>query len=1160
MGNGCWSGQGVKEGSAGGGDCRSFRLGMAGAVFTLLLAGSALLCLSSRHAAHQNLAQLPAHPAPWSHQAVAEVRANPASKTDAQAILGKLPLIFEPNLGQANPAAKFVAHGAGYALSLDATGAVLGLQIAHSSLGKSREQLLRMKLVGANPEADIAGTSPLPGKSNYFVGNDSRQWRTSIPQFAGVRYGNVYPGIDLVFYGNQGHLEYDFRIAPGADPSRAELQFEGAGKLQIKDGDLVLTGSVEANSLVKGSSVLRMRKPEIYQRDGDQRIPVQGRFVLRADNRVSFELGKYDRSRELIIDPALDFSSYFGEITAGTPVWVAVNNDGNIYLSGSTTSDTGFPTTTPTTLGTNHVFIAKIVPSSPPALDYLTFIGGNGTDTSMGLGVDQLGNTYVAGNTTSTNFPTTSLAYQTAPMAKTKCPAGGPCNSLFVSAVAAGGGSFNYSSYLSGNGNDQASGVAIDTSQDVFITGTTTSNNAASSTVAFPATLLPVPFQSASLSTTQFFVTKVNTRVAGVGGVAYSTYFGGSNPATPVATGGGITVDSTGNIYFSGTTNMYNSGSGVFGNSGTSGDFPILSSYQPCLDTIPPVTLTNPNACSPPTTTPYPTDAFMAKINPLGGTGAQLLYSTYLGGTGTDTSTSIAIDSTYVYITGSTNSSNFYLPPTSLAYQGCLNDPSQTNITSTSSCPPLTGALLTNTDAYIARFTNPALSTTGTPNFVGLTYFSYLGGSGNDGGNAITVDTANDALVTGYTQSTDFPVIPNPGAIQTTLNGAQNSFFAHLNTNATASITGGNYATYFGGNGTDNGTSIAIDLDLNAYFAGSTTSTTGTFQVPDALQATFNAPGPDAFAVKLGPQSDLSIAFLQVSPNATGAAGNQFTITYTVANNGPDVATGINVLGQVPSGVSFNNATVSGSTSGTSGVAGTCSAATGGTSITCQIPALQSGSAVTVTFTVTPLIPGSFQATATVSAPNNTSTSNVAVAPFSATSFTVAIAPSSQTVVAGQAAQYNVVVAPTQGVFGANVSLTCSSLPTGASCNFGTSTLNLSSGAGSAATVLNLSTTAQPVTTASTREHPPLFAFWFAVPGMAFLGLAGAGKKRRRNVLLGLIALMAFFTMTLLQPACSTAKTQPTVSGTPSATYTLTLTATSGTLSKTANFGLTVIP
>jgi len=1182
MGNGCWWGPGLRAGSKAcwkersvgereGVDHRWFGIAIIRALFMGLLAGLIISCLISG-SANEALAQAAERPNLNFHQS--SIQQSPqrsslhqfsqtagAKQRDAQALLRQLPLIFEPNQGQSSSGAKFLAHGTGYGLSLDATGAVLGIQTSPSSQGKATEQFVRMKLVGSNPAAEITGTSQLLGKSNYFVGNDPHQWHTGIPQFAKVRYRSVYPGIDLVFYGNQGHLEYDFRVAPGADPSRAELQFEGGGRLQIKDGDLLVAGDTE------NSPNLRMRRPEIYQREGDHRIHVGGHFVLGTGNRVSFKIGNYDRSRELIIDPALDFSSYFGIITTGTPVWVAVNNDGNIYLSGSTTSDTGFPTslTTPTTLGTNHVFVAKINPSSPPSLAYLTFLGGNGTDTSEGLGVDLGGNTYVAGNTTSSTFPTTSLAYQSAPLAKGSQCAGITCTSLFVSALDSTGSALNYSSYVSGNGDDVASGVAIDTSEDVFITGTTTSNNAASSTVAFPATLLPVPFQSTSLASVQFFVTKVNTAVAGIGGIAYSTYFGGNTPTPPAActshsagcphTGGGIVVDSTGNIYFSGTTNFYNSGSGVFGNSGTSGDFPILNSYQPCLDTVPPVTLLNPNACSATgLPTPYPTDAFMAKINPLGGSGAQLLYSTYLGGTVSDTSTSIAIDSTYVYITGSTNSPDFYLPPTELAYQSCLNNPGVVEV-STASCPTTNA----NTDAYIARFTNPSLSTSGTPNFVGLSYFSYLGGSGNDAGNSIAVDTANDALVTGSTSSTNFPF--TTGAIQTVLNGAQNAFFAHLNTNANTSVTGGNYATYFGGNGTDDGTSIAVDINLNTYLAGSTTS--NNLQLADPLSpggTTLNGTGPDAFAVKLGTQSDLSITFLQVSPNGSAAAGNQVTITYTVANLGPDVATGINVLGQLPTGVTFNNASVSGSTSGTSGVAGTCSAATGGTNITCQIPALQAGSAVTLTFVVTPLVPGTFEAIATVSDPTNTNTSNTATAPFSATSFTVSISPSSQTVAAGQPAQYYVVVTPTQGVFGANVSLTCSSLPAGASCNFATSTINLSNGAGSASTVLNLSTTAQPVTTASNREHRPLYAFWLSVPGMAFLGLAGAGRKRRRNMLLGLIALMAFFAMTLLQPACSTPKTQPTVSGTPSAIYPLTLTATSGTLTKTASFSLTVIP
>ena len=230
------------------------------------------------------------------------------------------------------------------------------------------EQFVRMKLVGANPAAATDGTDPLPGKSNYIVGNDPRQWHTGIPQFAGVRYRGVYPGIDLVFYGNQGRLEYDFRVAPGGDPSQAELQFDGATKLELSGGDLMLTGKDEGG--------LRLLAPHIYQREGDGQKLVAGRFVLRGANRVGFEIGAYDRSRELIIDPVLDFSTYFGGSGAETSPSIAVNGNGNIYIVGTTTSpQTSFtdynttvhtsipPTLSITPTGPSHIFVAEINPS-----------------------------------------------------------------------------------------------------------------------------------------------------------------------------------------------------------------------------------------------------------------------------------------------------------------------------------------------------------------------------------------------------------------------------------------------------------------------------------------------------------------------------------------------------------------------------------------------------------------------------------------------------------------------------------------------------------------------------------------------------------------------------------------------------------------------------
>ncbi|MDQ1387993.1 MAG: hypothetical protein QOF56_1447, partial [Acidobacteriaceae bacterium] len=740
-----------------------------GSMFVLLLAGAVLLGLGSRRYAQKPVAQVAASPIPTASRSSSH--ANSHANSDARAILGQLPLIFEPNQGQANPGVKFIARGAGYSLFLDATGAVLGFHGGHSTQARSGH-FVRMKLVGANPAAVTAGSDPLPGKSNYLIGNDPKKWHSAIPQFAGVHYDNVYRGIDLLFYGSQGHLEYDFKVAPGADPAQAELQFEGVDKLELNAGDLLLTD--------KNTGALRLQAPQIYQRDGVRRIPVAGHFVLRAGNRVGFAIGPYDRSRELVIDPVLFFATYFGGSGSETSPSVAIDPAGNIYLVGTTQgspensfTDSPNPTQTliPSSLSLSssspsHIFVTKISPSQPPVVAYETFIGGTGSDTSVGIGVDGGGNAYIVGNTSSANFPTSGIPYQTAPETKgTQC-ASITCTSVFVSVLNSSGSALTYSSYLSGNGNDQASGMTIDANGDVFLTGTTTSNDAPAVSpvpVDFPATELPVPFQVAPNASIQFFVTKVNTKAPGVASIAYSTYFGGGLVSSgTVAVGGGIAVDSTGNMYFSGTTNFFNSGQGEFGDSSQSTDFPILNAYQPCLDTPPPTILANPNPCSnTQLPTPFPTDAFVAKLNPNAQAGTQLLFSTYLGGTQTDSSTAIAIDSgaANIYVTGSTNSSDFVIPTGIAPFQLCLDTPPVTP-PNVPPCPAI--AAPAPTDAYVARLGNPTQTTTGTPVDVALTYFSYLGGTGNDSGAAIAVDTAGGALLTGATSSTDFPATAGP--------------------------------------------------------------------------------------------------------------------------------------------------------------------------------------------------------------------------------------------------------------------------------------------------------------------------------------------------------------------------------------------------------------
>jgi uncharacterized repeat protein (TIGR01451 family) len=1026
--------------------------------------------------------------------------------------------MFEPNRGQGDPNVKFLARGAGYSLFLDADGGVLASERArnssHPDLGA---KLLRMKLAGANRSAFVTGAEQLPGKSNYFIGSDPAKWRRDIPQFARVRYENIYPGINLVFYGSQGQLEYDFQVAPGANPARPELEFDSSTKLELEDGDLVLHG--------EGDSV-RLHVPHVYQRLGSREQSVEGRFALRAANRVGFEVGRYDHSRELIIDPVLTYSTYFGGSGSESNASVAVDPAGNIYLVGTTDSAiSGFPQPaagSPTQIGVNpHIFVAKLnQQGGTSGVEYLTFLGGSGADSSAGIAVDGGGNAFIAGTTSSTDFPTTPTAYQTAPSAKgPQCPSA--CKSVFVSVLNSAGSALNYSSYLSGNGNDIASGMTIDNRSNLFVTGTTTSNDQPGITDAFPAAMPPTAkqpaFQGSSGASIQFFVTKVNTASVGVPSISYSTYFGGETPSNATAVGGGIALDSTGNIYFTGTTNF------LFTGGGRPVDFPILNAYQPCLDQPPPTTIVNPPTC---TATPTTTDAFIAKLNPNVAAAQQLLWSTYFGGSLDDVGTGIAVDSgANVYITGYTTSTDFTIPTNTLPFQSKNAG---------------------GTDAFVARLNNPSSGA------VSSTYFSYLGGSGADKGLAIAVDTAQGALLTGSTDSPNLPV--TTGAIQSTLAGTQNAFFSHINTTTvTGQTTVGEYVTYFGGNGTDNGTSIALDLALNGYIAGDTTSSN--FPPAVRVQSVLNGPN-DAFVARFGTAATLSVSgtLSLGSGQKYVSAGSQATFTYTITNSGPDLATGItfndNWLG-LP--VTFNSATAT---------PGTCTQPTTNTvPVQCSIPPLQSGSTASVKVVFTPnssIAGGQFSfsgGAVTVSWGNPLNIVSAPTVTALASDFQVTVGPSNQVVSAGQTALYTVALTP-QPEYGSNISLTCSAnVPSQASCNFTTNPVAILS-ISPVTSTLNLTTTARPVTTAAAPLRGPIYAICLGLPGIAFLGI-GAGSCDRRGKILALLLGM-LLALLLFQAACSSKRTTTAVGGTPAGTYTITLTATSGTATHNYPFTLTV--
>jgi uncharacterized repeat protein (TIGR01451 family) len=1082
------------------------------------------------------------------------------AQTRARSLFAGLPLIFEPNQGQANldPAdrrAKFVTRGSGYSLFLGSEGAILSLMSREPSKPKDaslpRVESLQMKLAGANPNANVTGADLLPGKSNYFLGNDPAKWHRGVPQFARVRYEDVYPGINLVFYGNEGHLEYDFQVAPGSDPKQAELEFNGAKQLELKDGALVIRS--------EGGSV-QLDAPRVYQEIAGRQQPVEGRFVLRGANRAGFAIGAYDRSRELVIDPILTFSTYFGGTGDERATSVAVDGSFNIYIAGSTTSP-NLPATTlfPPTLVpgvTQDVYVAKITPplgAIVAALDYVTYLGGDGADYPVGIKVNGGGEAYIAGTTASTNFPTTLTAYQnSAEVAGTHA---------FVTWLQSDATALKYSSYLSGNGTDIASGMTIDAAGYIYVTGTTTSTDASSGLVQFPASNLPqgIPFQSISRAPgqPQFFVTKVNTAAPKQASIAYSTFFGGEsfNTPTAIAVGGGIAVDTSGNVYFTGTTNYLFSGCAGCGGS----DFPILNAYQPCLGVPPATTIINPPSCA--TTTATEPDAFVAKLNlnPTAAQGQQLVWSTYLGGAGTDSGMGVALDSgaANVYVVGTTNSPGFVSPTlvsTTAAYQTCLdtavNPPVGTQCPTFTTTPP--------NDAFVARLTNPTNTTTGTAVNVALNYFSYLGGANNEAGLAITVDSGSGAVVTGWTQSTDFPVFPLGTS---SLTGFQDAFTARLNTVAVVGqTTTGSWVNYFGGSSADSssvfteGTGVALDVNQNAYFAGDTNSPD--LQVNKPLQAT-NGGGYDAFVTQLG--SALSLSITGVLSSGTNQffvdAGNQATFTYTVTNNGPDLANDVTVVDSLSSSVTGVPLTlVSASVN-----SGSCGSGTTTTGVSCLLPPLVSGSTATVTIVVVPAAnnsgtPASFNGGSVQAiGPGNIVLAQTSVA-AQTSDYTLAVSPPNGSVAAaGDTAVYQVQLNP-HTAYSSSISLACSGLPTATTCNFTTQSVKLVGGP--ASSTLNLVTTARPVVTPAT-SFRTLYGVWLAVPGLTLLGV-GVGSDRRRRRILGVLMLCTLFALLLLQPACSGSSTQAPVSGTPPGIYTITVTGTSGSDTKSGQITLSV--
>lgn len=463
--------------------------------------------------------------------------APPEVQARALAKYGNLPLSFEENRGQADSQVRFLSRGSGYAIWLAPSEVVLNVQGPGKPGQPARQSAVRMSFPGAKSSAAIAAGERQSAVSSYFVGKDPSKWLSGIPNYSRVQYRSVYPGVDLVLYGNQGRLEYDFVVAPGADPRVIRLAFDGVDGMRIdRAGDLVVSTA---------AGEMRQHKPIVYQESGSLRHTIDGRYILQAHNRVAFEVGGYDARKPLIIDPVLSFATYLGspgdELNAAlsaaasqaTFPAVAVDQQGNIYVTGFNGATAAQFTGHPLTLtaaqggGSTDVFVVKM--NSTGALVYdVVFGGGIGTDVGGGIAVDSFGNAYVTGFTSSLNFPITAGAPQNANH--------GLFNA-FVTKLNAAGTALVYSTYLGGSGSFRGRAIAVDHAGNAYVTGTASESGSTPFPLVNPISSTP----SAG------FLTEVN---AGGTAFAYSTYLA-------AGIGYGIAVDSNGDAYVTGSTGPF---------------------------------------------------------------------------------------------------------------------------------------------------------------------------------------------------------------------------------------------------------------------------------------------------------------------------------------------------------------------------------------------------------------------------------------------------------------------------------------------------------------------------------------------------------------------------------------------------------------------------
>lgn len=687
----------------------------------------------------------------------------PAQKLEREKILeayGKLPLVFEPNYGQTDESVRFVSRGQGYGLFLTDTEAVLSLRKVENR--KTSAAVVRMKLAGANTAAKSFGVDESEAKSNYFLGNDSQKWQAGVPNFHKVRYEQIYAGVDLVYYGNGRELEYDFEVEPGADPNQIKLNFEGVSdaRLEEKTGDLLLKTAL---------GTIRQHKPIVYQETGGERKEIASGYAISKEQKsfaVKFAIGSYDTSKALTIDPILVYSSYLGGGQTDVGNSIAVDNQGNAYITGNTSS-LNFPTTVgtikpallPRTDAPNSywtdAFVTKVNPSGT-AVVFSTYFGGrSGSEFGNGIAVDAGGNVLVSGLTAAADFPTLN-AYQ-------PTFGGGP-EDAFAAKLNPNGSQLIYSTFIGGNNTDIGGKIALNpaTGEAVFA-GTSYSPNFPTTVGAYKPKLCDTQQSCNGI----FFSGGFVARLTATGSAQYVTLF--TSAINDVA------LDASDNAVIVGSTNALN--------------FPVTAgAFQ--------------------TASSGGIEGFIAKLNP---TGSAVIYGSYLGGgLQSDRINGLALDAAgNMYVTGQTENLGF--PTTVGAFDRTFNG---------------------GEDAFVTKF-NAAGSA--------LAFSTFLGGTGRDKGFAIAVGENDNAFIAGETANgTTFP-------LRNSINGTHGTIFlTRFNTDASALV----FSSIFGIGGAYD---LALDSASNAYLTGQARNivvTQGVFQPIKGEETTVST--HDGFVMKVG--------------------------------------------------------------------------------------------------------------------------------------------------------------------------------------------------------------------------------------------------------------------------------------------------------------------